>query len=290
MNSVKKIFKYFERPYHCWIPKNLKRKVKKLDSIEYDIVSHCNLNCKGCTHFAPIAKKWFVKIEDFKKDIERTSKLIPEKNLGCFYILGGEPLLHPQIIEIIEIARRSYYHIPIKIITNGLLLEKMKNDFWDACEKNRIIIEITKYPINYDYSIIEKLIAEKRKQVKIEYKGRTKFLKKKQYKLPLDCNGQQDKVYGFTHCHMAGHCINLANGHLYTCSYAAYIDKFNEYFNKNIPLTDKDGVDIYECNNTNEAIEKLTNPIPLCEYCNVKSRTYGNEWGISKRDISEWTV
>lgn len=283
------ILNYLERPYKSWVPRKLNKKITQIDSIEIDLASHCNLNCKGCTHFSPIAEKWFIDVEDFRKDVKRTSELLPDGCIKRFYILGGEPLLHNRISEMLVIAREAYRKTPIYIITNGFLLDKMDDEFWDTCRQYDIIIEITKYPVKFDYSKIKKLMKEYKGRVKIIYKGRTKFLKKKQYKLPLDETGSQDEVYGFTHCHMAGNCINLAHGHLYTCSYAACMDRFNKYFNKNIPVTEEDGVDIYKDYSTEEVIRKLTQPIPLCKYCAVKNRTYGNKWENSKRDISEWT-
>lgn len=284
MNFISQI----QKPYRSWFPKNLKRKITQIDSIEIDLVSHCNLNCKGCTHFSPIAEKWFIDVNDFKQDIKRVSEILPDKYVKRMYLLGGEPLLHQEINKILIISREAYKKLPIYIITNGFLLDKMDREFWDICCRYNIIIEITKYPVRFDYEKIKKLMKVHKGKVKIIYKGRTKFLKKKQYKLPLDETGSQDEIYGFTHCHMAGHCINLAHRHLYTCSYAACMDHFNNYFNKNIPVTEEDGVDIYQNFSTEEVIRKLTQPIPLCKYCAVKRRTYGNEWASSKRDITEW--
>ena len=33
-----------------------------------DIVDHCNLNCKGCGHFSPLASESFLDIETFEND------------------------------------------------------------------------------------------------------------------------------------------------------------------------------------------------------------------------------
>lgn len=285
-----KLLSYFDRPYKSWIPKKMNKKVERLDSVEVDIVSHCNLNCKSCTHFSPLAKPWYIDVEDFKSDIERLSQILPDNRIGKLYILGGEPLLHSKIAEILTIARNTYKKLTITIITNGFLLPKMDKTFWLVCEKENIEIEITKYPIQYDYSQIEKLIHDMKGKVKIIYKGRTRFLKKKQYMLPIDDTGEQNRVESFKYCFMAGHCINLSKGKLYTCSYAAFMDRFNAYFKKEIPVTEEDSVDIYQNYTTDEVIAKLSKPIPICCYCNVKSRTYGNEWGVSKRKIDEWTI
>ncbi len=284
------IANYFNRPYKSWIPKKLNHKVKKIASFEVDIVSHCNLNCKGCTHFSPIAQPWYIDVEDFKKDIKRVSELIPDNKVGCLYILGGEPLLHKEIDRILVAAREAYEKLPIIIITNGLLLDKMDNQFWNTCMDNDISIEITKYPIAFDYFRIEAIMHKMKGKVKIVFKGRTRFLRKKQYRLPLDEKGKQDGIYGFRYCFMAGNCINLKNGHLYTCSYAACMEQFNKYFNKKIPVTKEDGIDIYKDYSTQQVLDKLSKPIPLCQYCAVKDRTYGNEWAISKKEYAEWAL
>ena len=284
-----KFLHYFERPYKCWLPRNMKRKVTKIDSIEIDIVSHCNLNCKSCSHFSPIAEKWFIEPEKFEKDLVRTNQILPDSTVGKILILGGEPLLHPQINKILVIARNTYKETPIAIITNGFLLPNMDEMFWKTCKEQKIEIEITKYPVKYDYEKLESIIRQRRKELHISYKGRTKILKKKQYMLPLDLHGTQDALDSFRYCFMGGHCINLSEGHLYTCSYAAFIKRFNSFFNQSIPVCAEDGVDIYQDQKTDEMIRKLTSPIPLCQYCAVQKRTYGNKWETSKKDISEWT-
>ena len=33
--------------------------------VEMHIVDHCNLNCNCCNHFSPIAKPWYISLEDF---------------------------------------------------------------------------------------------------------------------------------------------------------------------------------------------------------------------------------
>ena len=44
----------------------------------YEIVHHCNLNCKGCDHCAPLAEKEFVSIETYRNDLIQLSKVFDE--------------------------------------------------------------------------------------------------------------------------------------------------------------------------------------------------------------------
>ena len=82
----------------------------------------------------------------------------------------------------------------------------------------------------------------------------------------------------------------LSKGKLFTCTVAPNIRHFNKFFNKNIPITDADYIDIYEAQNKEEVMLFLSRPIPLCKYCYVKKRTSGHPWQRSKKDIKEWTV
>ena len=46
-------------------------------------------------------------------------------------LLGGEPLLHPQITLFLETTRKHFPHNTINIVSNGILLKKQSKEFWD---------------------------------------------------------------------------------------------------------------------------------------------------------------
>ena len=55
-----------------------------IDSFNVDVVAHCNLNCKYCDHFAPLAEEEFVDLTQMKFIPPKTSqedliKLFDEK-------------------------------------------------------------------------------------------------------------------------------------------------------------------------------------------------------------------
>ena len=254
--------------------------------LEIDIVEHCNLNCKGCDHFSPIAKQKYLDINIFVKDIKRIAELTRcGEDIEEFTLLGGEPLLHPDILEFITQSRILLPFAPISIITNAIYLPKMDEQFWINCCKNNILIRITKYPIKLDYDLIEN--TAKKHNVKLSFFNNTSILKTS-YKIPLDLKGKQDPRLNFLNCHHANNCIFLRYGKIYTCTIAPNIHHFNEYYKTNIPLTDRDGIDIYKANNLNDILQFVSNPIPFCRFCNVKNRSYGHKWGISTKDINEW--
>lgn len=53
-----------------------------------DIVDHCNLNCKGCGHFSPLAPKSFLDIGTFETDLRRLNELL-NGEIYCLEIMGG---------------------------------------------------------------------------------------------------------------------------------------------------------------------------------------------------------
>jgi hypothetical protein len=43
--------------------------------IEINITDHCNLNCRSCDHFSPIAKEYFLDLKSFENDMKRLAEL-----------------------------------------------------------------------------------------------------------------------------------------------------------------------------------------------------------------------
>jgi len=258
---------------------------KYLNEVSIDICSHCNLNCRGCDHFSPVAQPSFYDLVKFEKDIKRLYELFDD-NIGCIKLMGGEPLLNPDVLKYCEITRKYFKNSPIKIVSNGILIDKQSSEFYEKIHDLNIIIEYTKYPINLNYEEFENIA--KKYNICIRTFSRCTEEIKTSYKIPLDLEGKQNIKENFANCFHAKNCLFLKYGKLYTCTVAPSIEHFNKYFNKNIPLSENDGIDIYKVKDKKTILKFLARPIPFCKYCNVKGRTFKNEWGISKKDINEW--
>ncbi|MDR0644388.1 MAG: radical SAM protein [Treponema sp.] len=131
---------------------------------ETHIVEHCNLNCSSCCHFSPLAHKEYLDPSVFENDCKRISELT--KELRYLRLLGGEPLLHPQINDFFDIARKHFPGSPIQLTTNGILLPKMPDAFWENCIRNDIEVNVTDYPINIHF---ERVSHWKNKGVNLNY-------------------------------------------------------------------------------------------------------------------------
>ncbi|GHU05617.1 hypothetical protein FACS1894147_11970 [Spirochaetia bacterium] len=265
----------------------IRLKRRKLLKFEVHATDHCNLNCKGCEHFSSVANVKFLDINIFERDCVRLSELTNKKieELG---IVGGEPLLHPEITKIFDIARKYFPLDRILILTNGLLLLKVEDNFWENCRKNNIIVTITKYPIKLDFQAIEN--KAQCHNVKMEYMGSTGAIIKTMRINPLDLEGKQNIKKSFKYCYMSNYCIHLLDGKLYTCPRVPNISYFNNFFNQKLQITEKDYIDIFRVNDLTEIFDYLCHPIPFCRYCNTTKVIHGTEWAVSKKNIKEWTI
>lgn len=259
-----------------------------LEEIQFEInvVEHCNLKCKCCSQFSCITEEEYINLETMERDLRRMSNLF---NGTCkhIYLIGGEPLLHPQIIQCMKLARTYFPKGKIYVYTNGLLLLKQNTEFWESCRKYAVSVIMTKYPIPLDHdAIVDKVQKE---GIEFSYSDGFGGLKTMN-NMGIDLDGKQNFEYSFMHCQESNKCIKLKDGKLYTCSVVPAIYKFNHYFNQSLEVTKNDYIDIYKVMSGKEILHELAKPIPFCRYCNRTKRSEKYEWGQTKGDIHEWIM
>jgi len=267
-----------------------KKRLSKRKLLRFDIpvADHCNLNCKYCCTFSPIAEKTFVDVQILSLDLHNLSK-ITNGEIDNIALAGGEPLLHPKLIDIMDAVRKYFTNGEIIIITNGTLLNKQPNEFWNACRRNRINIRITHYPIKLDFESLKNK-AEK-EAVSLTYVGESSNNAppiKNMWKRPFDLNGTQDLEHSWKYCNEANYCIRLKDGKIYPCGTVQTVIHFNKYFDTNMVVSKDDVLELNNVRNLDELLTFLSTPRSFCRYCKRKDITTGLKWGISKKEISEW--
>lgn len=255
-----------------------------MDYLEISVVEHCNLNCKYCSHFSPIAKEIYADLEETEQGILLLKKII-KTDIKEIRLLGGEPLLHQKLADFCKLIRHNFPLSNIAVVTNGILLTFISEDLWNTFMKNDINIRITKYPINLNFTKIRE-ISEKY-NVSVSYTNRSKTIKNMNH-MPLDLQGQQDAMESYKCCY-SSRCTNLKGTKIYPCPIVASIEHFNNYYSMNLQVTSKDYFDLEKNNNKTELEQFLSEPIPFCSYCMRKNITYDLPWAISEKDIKEWT-
>lgn len=260
---------------------------KRLFFFDLNIVDHCNLRCKGCDHFAPIAEEYVVPLDSIEKDLAQMSKIL-KGDLHAMSIMGGEPLLHPQLKEIMISARRSFPKTGISLRTNGILLLKQNEDFWKTCREQNIFVVPTRYPINLDFDTMEKTAAAH--QVPFRFDQITPSATKTSYKIPLDIHGKQNPRKSFSNCFHANLYALLMEGKLYPCTVAPNVRHFNKKFGTHMELQDGDALNIYHVTEASEVFNFLCTPKSFCRYCDVGNRSFGHPWERSKKVMGEWVA
>lgn len=94
------------------------------------VISACNTSCVFCSHKqnpqeVEVYKLDKLNLEEFKEIIEFLS---PDRKIiigeSATRIIEGEPLLHKNFIEIVEMVRSKYKNSHIQVTTNGILLDE----------------------------------------------------------------------------------------------------------------------------------------------------------------------
>lgn len=199
-----------------------------LSKIDTVITSRCTLRCKNCNLFishAPV--QCDIDLKRLKKNFD-----IFFENVDYVYeytLLGGEPLLHKNIAEIISYLGDRYGKRigRINLISNGTVIPS--NDVIDILKKYHVTIHISDYTCSVDYKEILTKLQKKFLANDIEF-----------YVIPN--NTWKDVVYpreGFQtdnprrHMLLCGHSTHsVADGRLYWCDPAFAAECFMGFVSK----------------------------------------------------------
>lgn len=95
-------------------------------ALGFMLSTSCNLNCKLCTASIPQFKergvRIFEKAENFRRELTEIFRIY--EHIDTISLSGGEPLLNPELPEIVGAALRDFsgYFDQFRIITNGSIL------------------------------------------------------------------------------------------------------------------------------------------------------------------------
>lgn len=129
----------------------------KLSGCYVEITSKCNLSCPYCYNDSN-NKGVNLEFEEITKIIDE----LYEKKIYAIAISGGEPFLHPQILDIIDYCIKK--NVRPNIITNLTLLSK--RDFTNLLNKN-VAIQITFDGVNNNTHAITRGIDSFKKNIEL---------------------------------------------------------------------------------------------------------------------------
>lgn len=251
-----------------------------LPYIETHVADHCNLNCRGCGHFSPLYRHGIADPATFDRDMTRLAGLLD--NIDAIHLLGGEPLLNPRVLEFASSARRRFPRASARLVTNGVLLARQDGQFWEELARLDVRVDVTSYPVTLDREPLER--ASARHGTALRFTD----VKDEFYTIPLDEKGLMAPEKAFNSCRSLFACPLLREGRIYPCPVAPLSPAFAERFDKELPLSEQDSLDIHGPVTGEEIAEFVARPIPWCRHCDTEHiRFFG--WDRSRRAVEEWS-
>ncbi len=93
----------------------------------------CNLVCRSCTHASPVLRpKDIADPTTTERDLARLARCYRARRVK---LLGGEPLLHPDLVGLAGAVRGSGITDNLTVVTNGVLLPRQGAAFWAAVDE-----------------------------------------------------------------------------------------------------------------------------------------------------------
>ena len=240
-------------------------------------------------HFAPIAQKRCLDLGYYEADL-RTLATIPgiESYFRGLYLMGGEPLLHPRIVDVITLTRRLLPRIRIVLATNGLLVGRMGNEFWDALVSCGVELHFSAYPINVDYDGLVRMAKARGADVAFimdlteRDAGKAAFLK-----MAIDPEGGQDPVRSFNSCFFGGSFMQLSGGSIWNCQVAAHHATLDAAFGWKMASEPADELPLASITSIDDIESFRRSAHPMCCYC-ANDRMGIMTWDRSRRNEREW--
>lgn len=101
-------------------------------AVEYSLTEHCNLACLHCNHASPLFPKKLAALDSYQRDVERLTEVLHADELR---LVGGEPLLHPQLLDFLRVGRAAGIADKVVVYTNGIVLHRAPVELWELIDE-----------------------------------------------------------------------------------------------------------------------------------------------------------
>lgn len=232
--------------------------------LDVHVVDHCNLKCKACAHFSSLVDEEVIyPVDTVAQSITRLSSMVP--NISSISLLGGEPLLHPDLPAIITSTRNAYPYAAITLVTNGILLPQASSLLVETCKQHNITLVISLYPPMQDEvdNIVQRL-----KSAGINWNMQRIDAFERRFTPQCHCHEMEN-------FHKCGHIMCLRGARLGYCVIALFTDYYNKCFGAHA-LPEDAGMDIFSVQSGQELLTGLQQPLDLCRQC--VSRDAGEQY------------
>lgn len=251
-------------------------------TVEYNLTDHCNLKCYACDHASPLLPPRFARLEDFVSDFEALAGAFHSEELR---LVGGEPLLHPDLALFLEEGRRIGVADSIVVYTNGVLLHEMPEAFWTLIDQ----LHVSAYPgvrRRLDDEACAKMCRKHGVKLQIDHVERF-------YKCLLSRPIADERLVGaiFQACEAANVCLTVQDGRFYKCSAAAIIKPWLALHEVDFENRASDGVALHANPNLRGDLKHYLDsraPLAACTYCLGTSGSPRAHRQVDRAGCAKW--
>lgn len=227
-------------------------------SLEVHITDHCNLKCRQCCSLSPFLPPYCVDPDDLRRDLALARRVLAT---GIFKLVGGEPLLHPRLLDCLRTARESGIAALVSVTTNGLLLGKMPDECWKLLDA--MTLSVYPHP-----RLPDDLMEHIRRQTEAHDVALNVKVQDEFQHMTLDAPraDQEETQNIFQTCWLRESCHMLREGRFFLCTRPVHFDTFDN----TRAFSERDGVvldDSPDLAGKLLAYLQTDTPLKSCERC-----------------------
>jgi len=256
----------------------------KLEFLEIMLIRTCNLSCEGCTTFSDLKYQGYVTWQQGRAWLEPWTKRFDLEGIG---VMGGEPLINPEIREWLIGLRQMLPNTQIRFVTNGLLLER----HWDIVkllhDLGNSVLKISQHVDTPELDSVIKRIQDAYNWQPVTEFGIDRWLTDNEFRFQIAQPKTFLKTFRNSYQSMSPHnndpkdafelcvqkrCPLLYNGRLYKCGTVGLTPELLDRYNK--PNWDQwqpylmPGLDV-NCSDSalEQFIQNFGRPHAVCRQC-----------------------
>lgn len=205
----------------------------RVPHLEWHVTHSCNFTCEGCGHYTNDGYREDITIDTLREWYSYWNKRIYPKELS---MLGGEPLLNKNIVDIIYMTKEVWNiqkDQEFELVSNGLLFERVSG-LSKALIDTDCILTLTKHSEDRNYIRLFdnaiKCIDESGVKYRIHDATSNWYLVYTGYGCNIEPIGSDSYEESWENCPGGQENFQLLNGKIYKCGALAYLPMQKEKY------------------------------------------------------------
>lgn len=228
-----------------------------IPNLDIHFTDLCNLHCDQCTHLSNYNINKSITVDTL---IEYYETWVDKIDPQSVTISGGEPLLHPNAMEMIRLTRKYWKNSKIQMFSNGLLLDRypqlpqvLKDENISMVVSNHSTQNSKKYNADFEKVQIQLMYYATQYDISIgiDYYNQPRFwIDNKNSEIQIQSDNINSSWYAFyqgygrdmkpfndgdpkaswDNCPVYQICFQLKDNNIYKCAPLAYLPNLDEKF------------------------------------------------------------